>query len=346
MFDVEAYLVGYGAVRSYGQSGPQMTMACPWCGRVGTFYANLEEHERESRGKTITIKPGDFICFAGKCEKAGRFARLYAELEGMDEDEARRVIAREAVGARRRRPLPPPPAKPETRASAPPVPPDGGSEQPLPEEFIPVWNGETWRMPKYLLKRGVTRRTAARFGIGFCKRGRYEGRIILPVRCPMGSSFVARAVDNEVRLRYLAGPGAGRLLFGWEQAEGADLLVVNEGGFDVLAVHQAGLKAVGILGKSLRETQVQMLRSLGRRVQLVLMLDDDALDDALRQADALGPRVLVAEPLGRKDPGDSPPERILRAVDCATSVAEARNRRARDKVSAIAKRRRCGVTVW
>jgi hypothetical protein len=107
-----------------------------------------------------------------------------------------------------------------------------------------------------------------------------------------------------------------------------------------MAVHQAGLRSVGILGKRLRETQIAMLRALGN-VQLVLMLDDDALDDALRQANALGPRVLVAEPLGRKDPGDSPPERILRAVDRATGVEEAITLRARAKVQTIGKRRAC-----
>jgi DNA primase len=345
VIDVEAYVAAYGGVRSYGQSGPQMTMPCPWCGKSGCFYVNLEEHERESRGKTIIAKPGDFICFAGRCEKAGRFYRLYAELEGLDEDDARRAIAREAMGGARRRRPPLPPPQTEKRVSESATKPEGPSDVPLPEEFIPVWNGEAWRMPKYLLQRGVTRRTAARFGLGFCKRGRYEGRIVIPVRCPAGSSFVTRAVDDEVRLRYLAGPGAGRLLFGWEQSEGAGLLVINEGPFDVMAVHQAGLKSVGILGKSLRETQVQMLRQLGRAVQLVLMLDDDALDDALRQADALGPRVLVAEPLGRKDPGDSPPERIQRAVECATTVEEARNRRANEKVATLVKRRGCELSV-
>jgi hypothetical protein len=352
----------------------------PWCGNRD-FYVAVDPRARP--WKKRDTQPGDFICFKGRCGKAGSFLRLYAELEGFGDDlvKARVQLVRESGGSRQRilppRPRAPVASEPEPPAAVPPgdkVPPDAkpgalavppardwldvfraAAVAPLdkktgkpvwrtPSTFVPVFDagraeGEEWLMPEYLLERGMTRRTAARFGIGYCEDHRYSGRIVLPVVCPAGASFTTRALDPEAKLRYLSGPGAGQMLFGWPQLPaGADELVVVEGPFDVTSVHQAGLPVLGLMGKSLRESQVLMMRQRGFK-RYVLMLDGDALADAIRQANLLGADVSVAGKLlggaeGKQDPGNSTPAQIVSAYNRARPVEEVRLEYLRERLAA------------
>lgn len=361
-----------GGRRSVGEGGVQYTIPCPWCSNKD-FYVAVNPKPRP--WKKRDTKPGDFICFKGRCGQAGSFTKLYAELEGMELGEAKVRLVQEAGGMRRRI-LPPPPrvqapveaapppsvppadkdaprAKPGATAAVPardwldvftaaavaPVREDGSPVYRRASTFTPVFDGEAYTMPDYLLERGMTRRTAARFGIGFCEDHRYRGRIVLPIVCPAGVSFTTRAIDPENTLRYLSGPGAGQLIYGWPQLPAdAEEVVVVEGPFDTTSVYQAGLPVLGLMGKSLRESQVMMMRQR-RFKRYVLMLDGDALADAIRQAHLLGSNVQVAAKLtggsdGKQDPGNSTPEQIVTAYEGARPVEEVRYRFLRERLAA------------
>jgi DNA primase len=323
VFDLEGYLAGYGGARSVGVNGIQYLLNCPWCGSRDLYVA-VEPHQRSYKARPT--RPGDFICFKGKCGRAGGFVALFSELEGLTYKEAKIQLVLARAGKIGRVAPPPPRAAASARVDAAAKTIEGGGCA-LPAEFIPCWDGHRWRVPKYLTGRGLTRETVKAFGLGFCNEGRYQGRIVIPITCPAGTSFTTRAIDPGEPRRYLAGPGAGSLLFGWPQAQGANELVIVEGSFDAMSAFQAGVKAVAILGKTLRESQITMLRGCGAR-RLVLMLDGDALDDALRQAPMVGSSVVVAAPLGAKDPAqaveDGEPELIRHAVDGAVPLREAR----------------------
>jgi hypothetical protein len=339
VIDLESFLASHGGTRSAGSSGLQYVLNCPWCGSRDLYVA-VEPAPRGHRQREA--RPGDFICFKGRCGERGGLPKLYAQLEGVDRKDARIALALAANGGRMagRRVLPPPvrqePAPPPPKKATPKAAQKRGEarvEIPdyLPPEFIPCWDGARWRVPKYLSKRGLERETLREFGVGYCGTGRYGGRVVLPIACPAGASFTARAISPDDDLRYLSGPGAGQLLFGWGQAARAwrsdrDLVIV-EGPFDAMACWQAGHPAVAVLGKRFRETQIQMLRGFEVR-RFVLMLDGDALDDALQQAEMLGREVSVAAPLEGKDPAEAvergEPEAIGEAIAAAAPLRGAR----------------------
>lgn len=142
----------------------------------------------------------------------------------------------------------------------------------------------------------------------------------MPIRSPTVQSWTARAVAPEAFLRYKAGPGAGRLLFGWKQAQGAQTLVVNEGPYDAMAVRQTGLRAVALMGLQLREYQLQLIRAMKCK-RIVWMLDATAVKDALTQAEKLPGESMIAAPLGFKDASEALEKG--QAVAIRQSVADA-----------------------
>lgn len=347
-FDLSGYLASRGGRYSSGTNGPQMLLTCPWCGDGGSFYVALEDHEKDGQ----LYPAGTYVCF--RCDKKSRsFIFLYAELEGISYKEARIELTKRRVGHLGRVIPRPKPQLPVPTQQAGDIHPEG---------FKPCWDevGRKYIMPKYLTQpppigRGLSKETARTYGLGWCDQGRYAHRIAIPVVCPLGSSFTTRAIDPDNNLRFLAGPGCGKLLFGWPQAAQVDTLVVAEGPFDVMSIFQAvqtcpeeRAGAMGLLGKALRDTQIRMIKTHPAK-RIILMLDGDALDDALRQYKELGPRVMVAGLLDpslpadhedQLDPGDCAlyPDRIIDAMDRAQHPEKVRIQRMREKIKLVVNR--------
>lgn len=114
---------------------------------------------------------------------------------------------------------------------------------------------------------------------------RFRARIIFPIRDLRKRviGFGGRVLDDGMP-KYLNSPetplfSKGRSLYGLEQAREAashlDTLVIVEGYFDVIALHQAGIKDVaGTLGTALTQDHVRMIRRFVTKV--VLLFDPDA----------------------------------------------------------------------
>jgi DNA primase len=206
----------------------------------------------------------------------------------------------------------------------------------LPEEFEPCFDGERWRVPEYLKARGVSKQAMRDFGLGYCRSGRYASRIVLPVRSLYGRSFTTR-LTTPGEPRYLAGDGAGRLLFGWDVLKrrhpGTKLVVLVEGPFDALAVYDAGLPVLGLMGKELRRSQLEQLGFMGE-VTFILMLDPEAARDAVEQAGKLL-NVRVALLAGQADPADTPRSTLRLAVARAVTLDAARAAGLRRRLRAI-----------
>lgn len=256
-------------------AGDEWTAECPFCGRFGGFYVNVNEE-----GK------GPWVCF--KCDMASKdISGLVAQVEDISWAEARAFVMKEAIEFRRR----------ETTVSLldriksiRAVADYDGTDlfaaekeaEGLPKEFIPVWDGKRWRVPLYMTERGFKRSVLRDQGVGFCNGGRYAHRVVIPIDCPNGTSFTARDVTGEGIPKYLnpADVDHSRLLFGWKSAPmGSDFTLV-EGPLDTLKNIQNGLPSLGIGGKFLSDYQLALLFTRPSDVSVTVMLDPEAMADA------------------------------------------------------------------
>jgi DNA primase len=118
---------------------------------------------------------------------------------------------------------------------------------------------------------------------------RFRHRLMFPIRDGVGKivGFGARALRDEDQPKYLNSPqnalfDKGHLLYGLDRARkmirNEDQVVIVEGYFDVIGLHQAGYaNAVSPMGTALGDGQLRLLKRLSRRI--VLALDADAAGD-------------------------------------------------------------------
>ncbi|MGW8179174.1 MAG: hypothetical protein ACWGQW_10475 [bacterium] len=160
------------------------------------------------------------------------------------------------------------------------------SDTDLPREFIPVWDGKRWRVPKYMTQRGFKRSILRKWGVGFCQTGYFAHRVIIPLSCPNGTSFTARDLTGEQEPRYLNPKGAdhNQMLFGWDHVPHDSDFELVEGPLDSMKLDQHGLPAMAVGGKVLHAAQLAMLFQRPRNVAVTVMLDPEAHVEAFGMA--------------------------------------------------------------
>jgi DNA primase len=132
----------------------------------------------------------------------------------------------------------------------------------------------------YLKSRGVTLQTARTFGLGlYTGKGLLRGRIVIPIHNAAGEliAYAGRVIDDrEPKYRFPAGFRKSLVLFNLHRVivTHARTVIVVEGFFDTMAVHQAGYPVVGLMGSTLSQHQAELLVSHFDEVKL--MLDGDA----------------------------------------------------------------------
>jgi DNA primase len=189
----------------------------------------------------------------------------------------------------------------------------------------------------YLSQRGVDPATAHEFGVGFYSgAGLLKGRIVIPIRNERGElvAYAGRAVDGRTpKYQLPSGFRKGLELFNLHRAAttGNETVIVVEGYFDCLRVHQAGFPCVvALMGCALSTEQERLLLERFRR--LVLLLDGDPAGRAAAQklSARLSPKcsVLLIELPNGAQPDQLPPETIGRLLqDSIEGAAKAQNRR-------------------
>lgn len=132
----------------------------------------------------------------------------------------------------------------------------------------------------YLTSRGVRPHTVRTFGVGlYTGKGLLRGRIVIPIHNASGEliAYAGRAIEEgqEPKYRFPAGFRKSLVLFNLHRAiaMGASTVVVVEGFFDTIAVHEAGYPVVGLMGSTLSRHQADLLA--GRFDRVLLMLDGD-----------------------------------------------------------------------
>jgi len=132
----------------------------------------------------------------------------------------------------------------------------------------------------YLSRRGIDAATADWFGVGYYGgSGLMSGRIAIPIHDARGRlvAYCGRALDGTApRYRFPAGFQKSQVLFNYHRAveAGNQSLIVVEGFFDCMRIHQAGFPGVvALMGARLSNAQKELL--IGRFPSVVLMLDGD-----------------------------------------------------------------------
>lgn len=153
----------------------------------------------------------------------------------------------------------------------------------------------------YLIARGFTADTVRAFGIGaYSGKGLLRGRIVIPIHNDRGElvAYAGRAIDaQEPKYRFPAGFRKSLVLFNLHRAlaTGTSTVIVVEGFFDSLAVHQAGYPAVvGLMGSTLSRYQADLLTRHFDRVVLLLDGDEAGRQGAMSIAQTLGVHMSVS----------------------------------------------------
>ena len=127
----------------------------------------------------------------------------------------------------------------------------------------------------FLGERGVTPDVAEAFGIGHCRTGIMKNRIAIPIHNPDGElvAYTGRWADEgerpEKEPRYKVPKGYAKSIELWNLHRAIEFnkpyVVVVEGVWSTIRLHQAGIPAVSLLGTSVSETQAGRLVETGFR---------------------------------------------------------------------------------
>lgn len=152
----------------------------------------------------------------------------------------------------------------------------------------------------YLASRGVTPQTVRTFGLGlYTGKGLLRGRIVIPIHNAAGElvAYAGRATDGqEPKYRFPAGFRKSLVLFNVHRAmvNKARTVVVVEGFFDAIAVHQAGYPVVALMGSTISRHQADLLSAHFDRVVLMLDGDEAGQQGTISVAQALSERLSLS----------------------------------------------------
>ena len=132
----------------------------------------------------------------------------------------------------------------------------------------------------YLKQRGIAEGTAHLFGVGyFSGNGSMKERIVFPIRNRGGDivGYAGRAIDDSAdpRWKFPSGFRKSLELFGIHEAKRGFVVAVVESFWGVLALHEAGISAVALMGRSMSKEQEKLITSLEPTARIVLLLDGD-----------------------------------------------------------------------
>ena len=180
----------------------------------------------------------------------------------------------------------------------------------LPEEFEPLELAShssiyANRVRKYLYARGLTDIDFVRYGIGYCMKGKYADRVIIPSYDENNALnyFVARSLNSGTYLKYV-NPDIDKSsciifenLINWGEP-----VILCEGVFDAMAIRR---NAVPLLGQNISPALMKKIIT-SPCPDIYMTLDRDAVKRALKHCEtflSMGKRVFFIEP-SEKDPSE------------------------------------------
>jgi len=288
--------------------------------RQGQVTVNCPFHEDRRPSLSVSLARNLFHCFA--CQAKGDILDFVARIEGVSLPEAARLIAAWCdIQPTSWRPRPWPakqtPDQHEPCSSGARC--QNGHRgtddlSPRPPDALDSTH-------PYLFQRGLTPHLIETFGLGYCKQGRLHGRVCIPIHSLDGKDIVAfagrwahdRVPDGTPRYLMPRGFRKSAVLFNYHRAVPAQHLVIVEGFWSVFRLHALQIPAVALMGTTLSDAPLDLLRRSGAR-RLTLLLDGD---EAGRKATAtflprLTSQLFVHAPTLPEDQSpDTVPEKIL-----------------------------------
>lgn len=159
----------------------------------------------------------------------------------------------------------------------------------LPNEYKPMWE-PSLELPYrhalvYLKNRGITREDIIRYNIGYATEGEFRNRIIIPSYDSEGflNFYTARSFYDTKYLKYVS-CSFSKNIIGFELLINfEEPITLVEGPFDAMTVRT---NTVPLFGKTL--SKKLKMKLLEYDVPMVnVLLDNDALDDAIKICDFL-----------------------------------------------------------
>lgn len=168
------------------------------------------------------------------------------------------------------------------------------------------------------------------FGLGWCAKGMFSGRIVVPIHNANDElvAYAGRGLkDNDIRKRgrWLLPKNFRKSLELFNQHRAVEMniaehgLVVVEGFWSAIRWHQAGQPAVALMGAELSEAQCKRIAELTDRVWLMLDRDNGGQSSAPKIVNRLANHVfvrLVSYPDGddRRQPESFTPEGLAALI--------------------------------
>lgn len=179
----------------------------------------------------------------------------------------------------------------------------------LPEEYQPLnriskSNILARHALSYLKKRGLSVQDILSYQIGYCERGRFANKLIIPSYNSDGELeyFVARAFLPDAKRKYDA-PVSDKNIIGFENRINWDLpIVLCEGAFDAIAIKR---NAIPLFGKNISKKLMKKIVTNSVK-KVYLALDEDAIKSTYKISEQLlkaGKKLYVVE-LDGKDPSE------------------------------------------
>jgi DNA primase len=178
----------------------------------------------------------------------------------------------------------------------------------LPKEYISLINPPKSIMAKhamaYLKKRNISECDIIKYNLGYCEKGVYANRIIIPSYDENGNLnyFTARSFEKTNPIKY-KNPNTSRNIIPFEFFINWDLpLVLCEGPFDAIAIKR---NVIPLLGKNIQSSLMKKI-VMSSVSKIYIALDKDAQKQALNFCQQLmneGKEVYLVD-MQDKDPSE------------------------------------------
>lgn len=163
----------------------------------------------------------------------------------------------------------------------------------------------------YLKQRNIDKKTIIRYNIGFCPKGLYGGRIIVPSYDSRNqlNYFIARSIFPEEKQKYKNPPVSKDVIVFSNQIDWKQPITLCEGVFDAIALKR---NAIPLLGKFVQKTLMGAIKNTNPEVYICL--DSDAQEDAMVLYDKIKSYVKLVRniKLDGKDAGENNFQNILK----------------------------------
>ena len=200
-----------------------------------------------------------------------------------------------------------------------------GDEKPEANEVLNLLLTIDGKHPYLTEVRGLDTETIELFGLGYCSRGIMKRRVVFPIHNKNGElvAYVGRYAsenipDEEARYKLPSTFYKSLELYNLHRAIqiGKRHLVIVEGYWSAIRLHQAGIPVVAVMGRTVSEEQAKLIVDAGFRF-VTLLLDGDeegrsSIPDALN---ILGRHVYArAQELADGEKPDSMPDEKIDAL--------------------------------